>query len=224
MANESDKNSVEEVTPDARPDGLEQAAESGADDESPAATPDPEPAIEAFEQTFSESEPEKSELEVARERAIRLQAELENFRKRTHRTMEEERRYAGLPLMRDLLAVVDNLQRAIEAAEQSDHAAGLLQGVKMVAEQLTSVLAKHHCQPIEAEGAPFDPNRHEAIAQFPSDEHEPGMVTQVTQTGYELHGRVVRPSQVIVAAPRPADENDGSDDPSAGENDDNDSA
>ena len=74
-----------------------------------------------------------------RQKYVRLQAELENFRKRMMRSMEEERRYADLPLLRDLLPVVDNLQRAISAAEKHENAAGLLDGVKMVADQLSGV-------------------------------------------------------------------------------------
>lgn len=145
----------------------------------------------------------RADAEQWQQRALRAQAELENYRKRVLREMQDERRYASLPLMRDLLSVVDNLARAIESAERHENATGLLEGVKMVAEQLTGVLQRHHCQPISAAGAPFDPHLHEAIAQHPSDEHEPGHVTLVTQVGYQLHDRVVRPSQVIVAAPRP---------------------
>jgi molecular chaperone GrpE len=138
-------------------------------------------------------------LEQVQQRVLRAQAELENYRKRARRELEEQRRYACLPLMRDLLSVVDNLNRAIAAAEQTHNAADLLAGVKMVSEQLDAVLKQHDCQPIEAEGTRFDPHLHEAIAQQPSDEHPPGTVASVTQVGYQLHDRVVRPSQVLVA-------------------------
>ena len=113
----------------------------------------------------------QAELDETRQKNVRLQAELENFRKRTMRTMDEERRYASLPLLRDLLPVVDNLQRAITAAELHENASALLAGVKMVADQLTAILQRHHCEPIAAEGAAFDPHLHEAIAQHPSAEH-----------------------------------------------------
>ncbi len=142
-----------------------------------------------------------AELEETRNRLLRTQAELENFRKRARRELEDEQRYASISLMRDLLPVLDNLDRAIEAAEKSSSAAGLLDGVKMVAEQLGGVLKQYHCLPIDAEGQRFNPNIHEAIAQFPSEDHSPGSVMSVTQAGYLLHDRVVRPSQVIVAAP-----------------------
>ena len=141
-----------------------------------------------------------SEMDAARDRALRAQADLDNYRKRVHRQMEEERRYAEIPLLRDLLPVLDNLHRAIEAADKSPDPAVLLEGLKLVASQLEGVLQRHHCTPIEALHAPFDPHRHEAIAQQPSQNHPPNTVLLVTQRGFQLHDRVVRPCQVIVSA------------------------
>ncbi len=143
----------------------------------------------------------RAELAGAQDRALRSQAELENYRKRAARQADEERRYANLPLMRDLLPVVDNMHRAIDAAatEKAHDAASLLEGVKMVAEQFEGVLQRHHCVRIEALNEPFDPHRHEAVSQQPSDEHPANTVLLVTQTGFQLHDRVVRPSQVIVS-------------------------
>jgi molecular chaperone GrpE len=142
----------------------------------------------------------QSELDRAHDRALRLQAELENFRRRARREIDDERRYASMPLVRDLLPVIDNIHRAIEAAEKGGGDAGLLEGVKLMLQQLEGVLAAHHCQKIEALHQPFDPNLHEAILQQPSEDHPPGTVIMVTQAGYQLHDRVVRPAQVIVAA------------------------
>lgn len=145
----------------------------------------------------------RAELDEAKDRGLRVQAELENYRKRVARQMEEERRYAHMPLIRDLLPVWDNMGRAIEAAEKAHETASLLEGFKMVAGQLEDVLQRHHCTRIEALEEPFDPNLHEAIFQQPSDEHPANTVLQVTQTGFCLHDRVVRPSQVIVSAALP---------------------
>lgn len=141
----------------------------------------------------------KSDLDQAERRMLMAQAELENFRKRMRREMDEERRFASLPLIRDLLGVMDNLRRAIEAADKNEGSAGLLEGVKMVASQMETVLDKHHCKPIEALGKEFDPNLHEAISQQPSDEHEAGKVSLVYSQGFTLHDRVIRPAQVIVS-------------------------
>ena len=149
----------------------------------------------AVQSSAVQSSAAQAELDDARQKYVRLQAELENFRKRMMRSMEEERRYADLPLLRDLLPVVDNLQRAITAAEKHENVVGLLEGV----------LQRHHCTPIEALDTPFDPHLHEAIAQHPSPTHAPGHVCLVTQVGYQLHDRVIRPAQVIVAAAPPSD-------------------
>src|SRR5687767_7719242 len=106
------------------------------------ANPEDSPRRDAvIEQAVAETSDQlRQELEQANERALRSQAELENFRKRIRREMEDERRYANLPLLRDLLGVADNVGRAIGAAEKTADAASLLEGFKMVAQQLASVL------------------------------------------------------------------------------------
>ena len=155
----------------------------------------------AGDQTIQKLE---AELHEAGERLLRSQAELENYRKRARREMDEERRYATLPLVRDLLAVLDNLERAIEAAQQTSDSAGLLEGVKMVAAQFTGTLAQHQCVRIETVGTTFDPHLHQAIAQEASTEHAAGTITRAAQVGYKLHDRVVRPAQVFVSTGPPA--------------------
>lgn len=139
------------------------------------------------------------QLATEKDRVLRLQAEMENLRSRTAREVNEERRYAALPIVRDLLPVVDNIDRAIEAAEQSGEATPLLEGFKLVRQQVLTILEQHHCKTIPAVGEPFDPQVHEAILQQPSDEQPANHVLQETQTGYQLHDRVVRASQVIVS-------------------------
>lgn len=146
----------------------------------------------------------QGELREANERVLRTQAELENYRKRSRRETEEERRYAALPLIRDLLSVMDNLDRALEAAERNQTMSGLLEGVKMVAVQFNAYLEQHGCRRIPAVGLAFDPHQHEAIAQEPSTEHAAGVVTRIARQGYQLHDRVVRPSQVLVSLGAPA--------------------
>ncbi len=142
----------------------------------------------------------QSELSEAKDRALRTQAELDNYRKRSQREMEDSLRYANMNLMRDLLPIVDNLRRAADSAEKTSDVAGLLAGVKMVAAQFEDVLARHHCKRIAAHGEAFDPNVHEAIAQQPSEEHPQGTVMLEATTGFQLHDRVVRPTQVIVSS------------------------
>jgi molecular chaperone GrpE len=138
-------------------------------------------------------------LELAKDAELRARAELENFRKRVRREQEEQLRYANWNLLRDLLEVLDNLTRAVEAAEkpQAD-LPSLLQGVRIVADQLQAVLAKYHCQKIPAKGQPFDPELHTAIGQLPTAEQPPGTIAQVTREGYRLHDRLLRPAEVVV--------------------------
>ncbi len=143
----------------------------------------------------------RNELDESKDRALRLAAELENYRKRVARQREEEQRYANMQLIRDMLSVLDNMQRAIDAAEKSEDHGGLLQGFQMVVQQLQGVLNQHHCEVIEALHQPFDPHLHEAVTQQVSDEFPANTVLAVVQVGYRLFDRVVRPSQVIVSKP-----------------------
>jgi len=162
----------------------------------------PQPAAETpAEKTPAEADVQKlqAELAAAKDRELRCHAELDNYRKRAARELQEHIRYAEMPLLRDLLPVIDNIDRAIEAAEKNADAPALLEGFKMVSQQLNEVLGRHHCKRIEALHAPFDPNVHHAVMQQPSEEHPANTVLVVTQNGYQLHDRVVRPSQVIVS-------------------------
>lgn len=149
-----------------------------------------EPAVEKLRQ----------ELSAANDRALRAQADLENYRKRVRREMDEERQYAQLPLLTDLLPVIDNIGRAVAAADTSADVSGLLAGVKLVAQQLEGVLARHQCQRIEALHQTFDPHLHAAIMQQPTNEFPPNTVVTVAQEGYQLRDRVLRPAQVIVSS------------------------
>ena len=141
----------------------------------------------------------RAELSETRDKLLRLQAEMENLRRRTRREIEEERKYANLPLIRDLLPVIDNVGRALEAAEKSQDVDSLIAGMALIAQSLQATLAQHGSLKIEALNQEFDPNVHEAILQQPSAEHPANTVLMVTQEGYKLHDRVIRPSQVIVS-------------------------
>jgi molecular chaperone GrpE len=141
-----------------------------------------------------------NELASANDRLLRLQAEMQNLRNRTSREIADERKYAALPILRDLLPVVDNIDRAIEAAEKAGEPENLLAGFRLVKQQLHSILSRHHCEPIDAEGQIFDPNFHQAILQQPSPDVPAGNVMHVAQPGYKMHDRVVRPAQVIVSS------------------------
>lgn len=155
--------------------------------------------IESAETSGAELDRLREDLTEATNRALRAQADLENFRKRSQREVEEERRYANLPLLRDLLPVLDNISRAVEAAGKSPEAESFITGFRMVGKQLDDTLAKYGCLKIEAAGQPFDPHLHQAISQQPSKDVPANTVLYVAQDGYKLYDRVVRPAQVIVS-------------------------
>lgn len=138
------------------------------------------------------------------DRYLRVQAELENYRRRTQKERDEDRKFAPLPVIRDLLPVLDNLQRAIDAANQANSVADLKAGVEMVLQQSLGILKKFQVTPIEAVGQPFDPNIHEAVSQMPSSDYPPMTVIIEVERGYTLHDRVVRPAKVIVSSGPPA--------------------
>ena len=163
------------------------------------------------DQALDENAGEKSveqRLSEAERNVLMAQAEMENFRKRMQRESDQLLKYANLPLVRDLLDVIDNLNRASDSAKseaaKSETSQALLAGVAMVTQQFTTVLAKYGCKPIESTGKQFDPNIHQAISQMPSAEHAAGTVANEVAVGYMLHDRVVRPSCVIVSTGAPA--------------------
>lgn len=168
------------------------------------------------DQALAENAEEKTveqRLAEAERNVLMAQAEMENFRKRMQRESDQLLKYANLPLVRDLLDIIDNLNRASDSAKseaaksdasKSETSQALLAGVAMVTQQFTTVLAKYGCKPIESTGKQFDPNIHQAISQMPSAEHAAGTVANEVAVGYMLHDRVVRPSCVIVSTGAPA--------------------
>lgn len=135
------------------------------------------------------------------ERMLRQAAELENFRKRSARERDDAIRFANESLIKDLLPVVDNLERAIAHASGGGNGKPLVDGVEMVLRGMLDVLAKHGVSPISAQGQAFDPNKHEAMSQVESDAHEPNSVVEELHKGYLLRDRLLRPALVSVAKP-----------------------
>lgn len=138
-----------------------------------------------------------------RDRWLRSQAELENFRKRSQKELDAERQYRSMAVVRDILPALDGLQRALQVAKATKDVDQLLQGMQMVAQQFEDALARHSVIAIKAVGEPFDPNQHEAIQQAPSKEHPPMTVLHEVERGYQLFDRVVRPTKVIVSVSPP---------------------
>lgn len=169
-----------------------------------------EPADEFAETQVLEGEGraggEEESLEAERRRAdenwekyLRAVAELENFRKRAARDLENSRRYAIERFAGELLGVADSLEMGIAAGEAAD-AASLLEGKQATLKQLRKVLGDFGVEEIDPRGERFDPEYHEAMTMQPSAEAEPGSVLTVIQKGYRINGRLLRPARVIVAA------------------------
>jgi molecular chaperone GrpE len=129
----------------------------------------------------------------------RTRAEFENYQKQHSRRIEQERPYIHLNVLREVLPVLDNLERAVAAAQQAGEQGPLVQGVNMVLVQLQNLLRSHNVKRIEAEGQPFDPNLHQAVAQVPIADKPANTVVNVLEQGYVLHDRVLRPARVMVS-------------------------
>ena len=139
------------------------------------------------------------ELSEAQERVLRTAADAENFKKRLQREKEEQTRYANESLMRELLPVIDNLERALEHSEAGADQGGLVEGLNMTLKGFLDTLTRFGCTPVEAAGKPFDPNFHEAVSQEESADHEPNTVLRELQKGYMLKERLLRPAMVLVS-------------------------
>lgn len=153
-------------------------------------------APEAVEQQLADA---LAERDANYERWLRAQAEFDNYRKRVQRELDEERKFAPLPFVRDLLPALDNLRRAADAGRTEGEPGTLVQGIDLVLQQIEQVLGSQGVTPIPAAGETFDPHLHEAVTQLPSAEHPPLTVLQELERGYKLHDRVVRPGKVIVS-------------------------
>ena len=142
----------------------------------------------------------RRQLEEKQDRLLRALAETENVRRRGQRDREEYVRYANESLLRDLLPVLDNLDRALGAARATNDASGVVGGVELIQRELLKVLERAGVTRYSALGQPFDPTRHEAVARVVSANAKPGTVVGETLPGYMLQNRVLRAALVSVAA------------------------
>ncbi len=172
--------------------------EEAPDAEAEAAAEISEPTAEAAEPT-----PEQ-EIERLRDENLRLVAELRNLRQRAQREKEEALKYAEADFARELLIVLDDLERTQESARNAEDVQAVTEGVRIVYEHFLKVLRGREIEPIEALGQPFDPERHEAMMQQPSKEHAEKTVMRELARGYKMHGRVIRPARVVVSSGPPA--------------------
>lgn len=146
----------------------------------------------------------EAEATNAREAMLRMQAEVENLRKRLMKDLERSRKRALEAFMNDLLPVRDSLERGLEAADDTATVEALKEGKVLIKRMLDKVMTDHGLEEIDPGGEAFDPERHEAISMLPSPEHPENTVIEVVQKGFQLNGRLIRPARVVVSSGPPA--------------------
>ena len=189
----ADPDFADEVGRDEWDDLLDQVGGGSNDDSS-----DPGVVNEELQAKLDEAEAQAAE---AKERALRMAAEMENLRRRTERELRDAKAFAVSNFARDMLDVADNLSRALDAVpEGSDDAAlkGLKEGVEMTGRTLDRTLEKHGVRKLEPVGEKFDPNFHQAMFKMPDPSQPKDTVAQVVQPGYAIGPRVLRPAMVGV--------------------------
>jgi molecular chaperone GrpE len=195
MTDETKKNGPDAAAAENTAEAVASALEDAANQknaEAPAAEPDPLELLKA----------ENNEL---RDRFLRLAAEMDNLRRRTEREIKDAKSYAAAGFARDMLAVSDNLRRALDAVPTEMRAGAdaslttLLEGVEMTERSMLSALERHGVKKIDAEGQKFDPNFHQAMFEIPNPAVPNNTVVQVVQAGFTIGERVLRPAMVGVA-------------------------
>jgi len=145
----------------------------------------------------------RDEIEQLKDEKLRLLADMENLRKRSDRDRVDSIRYGSINFARDILSTSDNLSRALDAipkdARKTETMINLINGLRMVQKEFTSILAKHGIKKIDALNQRFDHNLHQAMMEIESEKVEEGLVIQEIQSGYTMHDRLLRPSMVSVA-------------------------
>lgn len=161
---------------------------------------EPLPAEEGWQELQAALAQKTQDYEVLHEQWLRLRAEFDNYRKRLTREFEEVRQVAAADLVIELLPGLDNLERALMAARQDSTPGGvaIAEGVEMVLRQLKGALTRSGVQELQAQGQPFDPTRHEAVAILTVPPSEDGVIVEEVQRGYVMHERILRPAKVVV--------------------------
>lgn len=154
--------------------------------------------INPIDEQLQEIQQLKEKLEEADNRYLRLQADFDNFRRRTRLDLEASEKYRAQKLITDLLPSLDNFERAMKVEADNEQSKSLLQGMDMVYRGLIDALKKEGVEPIEAVGKEFDPHQHQAVMQGEDENYGSNIVTDEFQKGYLLKDKVIRPSMVKV--------------------------
>jgi len=145
----------------------------------------------------------EQEAKEAHDRFLRVSAEFENYKKRSAREMDEFRKFANESLLREMLTVVDNLERALNSSNNDNQAnSHIAEGVDMTLKEILKVFEKFNVKPIEALGKPFDPNFHQAAMREETNERPENTVLNELEKGYMIHDRLLRPAMVVVSMPK----------------------
>lgn len=157
------------------------------------------------QEVVEETNPASNEVEQLRQekdetyqRLLRLQADYDNFRRRSQKERENDLKYKSQDLVEELLPIVDNFERALQTDVQDDSAKSFVEGMNMVYRQLKDALNKQGVEEIPAVGEEFDPNMHQAVMQVDDENYDSNVVVEELQKGYKLKDRVIRPSMVKV--------------------------
>ncbi len=191
MSEEVKQDVVDETTENTVNDA-ENTVDAGAEAVEAEVVEDTEEAVVDAAQVLEEL---KNEFD---NRYKRLQADFDNFRRRTNQEKEQLSGFVKGNVLADLLPVLDNFERAVQSPAEGD-AKTFLDGFVMIHQNLMATLQKHGLAPIEAVGQPFDPNLHQAIMRVETDEYPEDTVVEVLQTGYTVDGRCIRPAMVKVS-------------------------
>ena len=152
------------------------------------------------EQSENQVEELQQKLSTLGEQLLREQAEMQNVRRRAKLDIESAHKYALEKFAGELLSVVDNLERAIDAIDADDEAQkSVAEGLELTLKTFIEVLAKYNVEAVEPEGQPFDADLHQAVSTVPNNDVEPNTVINVFQKGYTLNGRLIRPAMVVVS-------------------------
>ncbi|OIA99896.1 nucleotide exchange factor GrpE [Paenibacillus sp. LC231] len=199
--NKEHKDAVQDtVTEEMMEETLENTPNTGESGSAEEAVNPEIPVTESADEAGS-AEIEKLQAEVLehQQRTLRVQADFDNFRRRTQKEKEDLGKYASSKLITELLPVIDNFERALQASEENPEFESFSKGVSMIFRQLESVLATEGLTAMKSVGEPFNPEYHQAIMQVDSEEYEEGIVVEEVQKGYMLKDKVLRPAMVKVS-------------------------
>jgi molecular chaperone GrpE len=191
---QKEEQTEEQVNPES-PEAVEATAEGVAEDVVvEAIDEETEPTLEDMVNQLQE------DVLAARDAALRAQADAQNVKRRAEQDVEKARKFALERFVGDLLPVLDNLERALEAASGDDEAVKTIaEGVELTRKSLLDAMKKYNVEPVDPAGEPFDPQLHQAMSMVENPDVEPNTVIAVMQKGYTLNGRLIRPAMVMVS-------------------------